>query len=174
MSDFISNVRAVHSGELCKTYRQHYKTKVRATTTLKTLTTFPALTIQADRKFKVGFFVPSRGFGNIWGGVYFGYNIKINGVQYNLGSSGKVMGMVNDSETGALHSNVKIVDPIGINICQPGQDYTIQFSITSKAASGSAAINDADINRPSRGKGAALQSAKNQGYMNLIIEELVR
>jgi hypothetical protein len=123
---------------------------------------FPALTIQADRKVRVSIYLPAICWGNTWNGVYLGFNVKINGVQYNMGSSGKAITMAYGTRVSSVHNNTKILDPIAINVVQPGQDYTLQFSIKAKMSTGSARfIYDTDINKAGVWKGVALESARN-------------
>ena len=174
MSDFISNRNKVHSGELNKTYEQHHTALITLNTQLRTLRDFPEITIQADRKVRIGFYIPGICLGYHWNGVYIGFNVKVNGTQYHLGSSGKAVTMADGTAYSSVYNNTKIVDFIGSRIVQPGQEYTLQFSIKGKMSTGTARIiNGSSINRTGIGKGTPLPSVRNQNHMCLIIEELV-
>ena len=175
MSDFISNRNKVHSGQLNKTYQQNFNTRINLTTTLRDVHTFPELTIQADRKVRISFYVPAIGGNIIWRGIYLAYNIKLNGTQLNLGTSGKSVSMMYGARWSTGLNNAKILDFVGANAVQPGQEYKIQLSIRAKMLNGdSRFISGVDANLSGKGKGTRLESARNQNYMNFIIEELSR
>ena len=175
MSDFISNRNKVHSGQLNKTYQQNFNTPIRLNATLRDIHTFPELTIQADRKVRISFYVPTMGYSNGWLGVYLAYNIKLNGTQLNLGTSGKSGGMMYGAWWCTGLNNAKILDFVGANAVQPGQEYKIQLSIRARMLTGTSRfIGDFNANLPGKGKGTRLESAHNQNYMNFIIEELSR